>query len=70
MQKILFDFHSLDTFINVAVICMAIIMASIVVAKEYNTGSISLSIESNSFLGSDRGSSKGSPLLSFNKGEV
>lgn len=59
MKKIHFDFHSIGTFINVVVICLAVIMGSVVVAEEYNTGSISLSIDNDGFLGSDRGYTNG-----------
>lgn len=59
MKKIHFDFHSVGTFINVVVICLAIIMGSVAVAEEYNTGSISLSLDNDGLLGSDRGYTNG-----------
>ncbi|WP_232771184.1 lipid A deacylase LpxR family protein [Colwellia sp. 75C3] len=59
MKKIHFDFHSAGTFINVIVICLAIIMAFSVVAQEYNTDSISLSLDNDGLLGSDRGYTNG-----------
>ena len=59
MKKIHFDFHSASTFINVVVICLAIIMGGSVIAEEYNTSSMSLSIDNDGFLGSDRGYTNG-----------
>ena len=59
MKKIQVDFHSAGTFINVIVICLAIIMGFSVVAEEYNTGSISLSLDNDGLLGSDRGYTNG-----------
>lgn len=59
MKKIHFDFHSAGTSINVIVICLAIIMEFSVASQEYNVGSISLSLDNDSLLGSDRGYTNG-----------
>jgi len=59
MKKIHIDFHSASTFINVVVICLAIIMGFSVVAQDYNTDSISLSLDNDGLLGSDRGYTNG-----------
>lgn len=69
MKKIHFDFHSIGTFINVVVICLAIIMGSIVVAEEYNTGSMSLNIDNDGLLGSDRGYTNGL-FFKFNSNSI
>jgi len=59
MKKIQLNFHSASTFVNVIVICLAIIMGFSVVAQEYNTGSISLSLDNDGLLGTDRGYTNG-----------
>jgi len=59
MKKIQLDFHSASTFVNVIVICLAIIMGFSVVADEYNTASISLSLDNDGLLGTDRGYTNG-----------
>lgn len=59
MKKVHLDFHSASTFINVIVICLAIIITFSVVAEEYNTGSISLSLDNDGLLGTDRGYTNG-----------
>jgi len=59
MKKIQIDFHSAGTLANVIVICLAILMGFSVVAEEYNTGSISLSLDNDGLLGTDRGYTNG-----------
>lgn len=59
MKKIHLDFHSAGTLINVVVICLAIIIGFSVVAEEYNTGTMSLSLDNDGLLGSDRGYTNG-----------
>jgi lipid A 3-O-deacylase len=59
MKKTQIDFHSAGTFLNVIVICLAIIMGFSVVAEEYNTSSVSLSLDNDGLLGSDRGYTNG-----------
>jgi len=60
MKKIQLNFHSAGTFINVIIICLAIIMGvSVVAAEEYNTASISLSLDNDGLLGTDRGYTNG-----------
>tara|TARA_B100000809_G_scaffold235825_1_gene254322 strand:+ start:314 stop:622 length:309 start_codon:yes stop_codon:yes gene_type:complete len=59
MKKIHLDFHSASTLINVVVICLAIIIGFSVVAEEYNTGTMSLRLDNDGLLGSDRGYTNG-----------
>ena len=59
MKKIHLNFHSVGTFINVIVISLAIIMGFSVAAKDYNAGSMSLSLDNDGLLGSDRGYTHG-----------
>jgi hypothetical protein len=59
MKKIHFDLHSPRTVANVIVICLAIIMGFSVVAEEYNTASMTFSLDNDGLLGSDRGYTNG-----------
>jgi len=69
MKKIHINFHSLSVVVNVIVISLAILMGFSVVAQEYNTGSISFSVDNDGLLGSDRGYTNGI-FFKFNSSTV
>ncbi|MCJ8321697.1 MAG: lipid A deacylase LpxR family protein [Colwellia sp.] len=84
MKNTQINFHSLTLFVNVLVICLTMIIGFSVVAQEslvvphvaseeysqeYNTGSISFSIDNDGLLGKDRGYTNGI-FYKFNSSSV
>jgi hypothetical protein len=58
------NIFSINTLINIVMVCLAIFMAGSVIADEenaeqYNTSSMSLSLDNDAFLGTDRGYTNG-----------
>lgn len=65
MKKMHFSFDFTKAIVNVVMTFLAISLSVSAVAKEYNTGSLSLSIDNDGMLGTDRGYTNGL-FLKFN----
>lgn len=59
MKKTYFGSRSIKALINTVFICFIIATGIPVIAEEYNTGSISLSLDNDGLLGTDRGYTNG-----------
>ena len=69
MKNIYLDFHTVITFTHVVIINLLTGITFTVAAQEYNTGSFTLSIDNDAFIGSDRGYTNGL-FLKFNSNSV